>query len=154
AKRGKRRQVKKMSKSPKVKPPIFIGSSSEGYEIAKAVTALLTPQTQPTLWKDDVFLPGSFILETLEALTTNHYFAVFVASPDDNLTSRGQKYAAMRDNVLFECGLFMGAHGIWNKARIIDLSRYSENKTCIRLGGYNYGYIQCRQNYQKPYSCC
>jgi predicted nucleotide-binding protein len=112
AKRGKLRQVKKMSKSPKVKPPIFIGSSSEGYEIAKAVTALLTPQTQPTLWKDDVFLPGSFILETLEALTTNHYFAVFVASPDDNLTSRGQKYAAMRDNVLFECGLFMGAHGI------------------------------------------
>src|SRR5262245_40076422 len=108
---AKHRQVKKMSKSPKVKPPIFIGSSSEGYEIAKAVTALLMRQTQPTLWKDDVFLPGYYILETLEALATNHYFAIFVASPDDNLTSRGQKYAAMRDNVVFDCGLFMGAHG-------------------------------------------
>lgn len=148
AKRGKRRQVKKMSKSPKVKPPIFIGSSSEGYEIAKAVTALLTPQTQPTLWKDDVFLPGSFIPETLEALTTRHYFAVFVASPDDNLTSRGQKYAAMRDNVLFECGLFMGAHG--RKHALLICPDTSENKTCIQLGGYNYSYIQCRQNYQKP----
>jgi len=100
-----------MLKSPKVKPPIFIGSSSEGYEIAKTVTELLSPQTQPTLWKDNVFLPGSYILETLEELATNNYFAIFVASPDDKLTSRGRKYAAMRDNILFECGLFMGAHG-------------------------------------------
>src|SRR5262249_11384584 len=144
ATRGKRRQVKKMSKSPKVKPPIFIGSSSEGYEIAKAVTALLRPQTQPTLWKKNVFLPGSFILERLETLTTDHYFAVFVASPDDDLTSRGQKYPAMRDNVLFECGMFMGAHG--RKHALLICPDTPRIKLASDLGGiitatYNAGKI-------------
>jgi Predicted nucleotide-binding protein containing TIR-like domain len=104
-----------------MKPKVFVGSSSEGLAIAKAVCAHLRRETKPTHW-DRLFLPSSYPLETLEEQVTNHPFAVLVASPDDVLIKRGKLYAAMRDNLLLEFGLFVGALG---------RRQYSENRTAI-----------------------
>ena len=38
-------------------------------------------------------------------------FGVFIFAPDDILKLRDQTHAAVRDNVLFEFGLFMGKLG-------------------------------------------
>jgi CRP/FNR family cyclic AMP-dependent transcriptional regulator len=46
----------------------------------------------------------------------NSDFAVAVAHADDNTKSKGKKWPAPRDNVIFELGLFMGRLG---KARAI-----------------------------------
>ena len=94
-----------------MKPRVFIGSSSEGSAIANAVYLQLKRKTEPTLWSRDVFLPSNYPLETLEEQITSHSFAVLVASPDDVLIKRGKLYAAMRDNLLLEFGLFVGALG-------------------------------------------
>ena len=93
------------------KPKVFIGSSVEGLKIAEAVFANMNYETEPTLWKNDIFLPSEYPLETLEQQLKLHSFAILVASPDDILIKRGETSQAMRDNILFEFGLFSGVLG-------------------------------------------
>lgn len=93
------------------RPKLFIGSSSEGLEVARVAKDLLGADTLPTLWEDDIFQPGTITLEVLEEQLTIHAFALLVATPDDLLLKRQDIVTTLRDNVLFECGLFMGALG-------------------------------------------
>ncbi|HZD48104.1 MAG TPA: nucleotide-binding protein, partial [Silvibacterium sp.] len=92
-------------------PSVFIGSSTEGLDIAREVELQLQRDAETTIWKDDVFKPGSGVLETLMNLVEQFDFAVMVLSPDDLLESRGQSVPSPRDNVVFELGLFMGRLG-------------------------------------------
>ena len=93
------------------RPKAFIGSSTEGLKIAEAVYAYFERWIKSTHWKDDIFLPGEFPLETLEEQLRHHSFAILVASPDDELIKRGESSRTMRDNILFEYGLFTGLLG-------------------------------------------
>jgi hypothetical protein len=93
------------------KPRVFIGSSTEGLLVAEAVFANLSRETEPTLWTNQIFTPGSYPLESLSDAIRNHSFAVLVASPDDELAKRGLSGPSMRDNVMLEFGLFAGAFG-------------------------------------------
>jgi len=93
------------------KPTVFIGSSTEGLHIAQAVFSSLNADAEPTLWTHQLFLPGHYPLESLESQLERHAFAILVASPDDELVKRGTSYPAMRDNLLLEFGLFVGALG-------------------------------------------
>jgi predicted nucleotide-binding protein len=93
------------------KPKIFVGSSTEGATIAAAIRDQLVSDAELTLWTDKIFLPGRYILETLEEQAPKHHFAILVASPDDRVVKRGKFTPAMRDNVLLEFGLFTGALG-------------------------------------------
>jgi CRP/FNR family cyclic AMP-dependent transcriptional regulator len=63
------------------------------------------------LWTDDVFKVSNYALEDLEREIDQADFAVAIAHPDDHTKSRGQKWPAPRDNVIFELGLFMGRLG-------------------------------------------
>jgi hypothetical protein len=92
-------------------PKIFIGSSQEGLEIARTVFSRFEGKLLPTLWDQDLFLPGSYVLETLERELRKFQFAVLVATGDDQLIKRGTASAAIRDNLLVEFGLFAGALG-------------------------------------------
>ncbi|HEX6184309.1 MAG TPA: nucleotide-binding protein [Pyrinomonadaceae bacterium] len=93
------------------KASVFIGSSSEGLEVARAIGEGLECCAEPILWDEDVFEFGRGYLEELVAELEKHDFAILVLTPDDIVESRGDSQKSPRDNVLFECGLFMGRLG-------------------------------------------
>jgi len=91
------------------KPSVFIGSSSENLEFARAIRSLLAQDAEVTVWQEGTFSVGSVTLEVL--LQSKFDFAVLVLAPDDVTTSRADTMASPRDNVIFELGLFMGRLG-------------------------------------------
>lgn len=95
----------------RLRPTLFVGSSSEGYNIARAIQVLLDDSCEVTIWKQGIFGLSEGTLESLVSALDDFDFAVLVLTPDDLLTSRDASAPAPRDNVLFELGLFMGALG-------------------------------------------
>lgn len=95
-----------------MKPKVFIGSSREGLPIANAIHANMTHEAECTVWKDGVFQPSSSTLADLVRTLRVSDFAVFVFSPDDLTVMRGTTDPVVRDNVIFELGLFIGRLGI------------------------------------------
>jgi predicted nucleotide-binding protein with TIR-like domain len=93
------------------KPALFVGSSSEGLELARAVRGLLTEDAEVTLWNEGFFAIGSTFIEGLINALPRFDFAALVLTADDLLTSRDVITLGPRDNVLFELGLFMGRLG-------------------------------------------
>lgn len=61
---------------------------------------------------DNAFDLSSLTLPALCARTKETDFAVFVFHKDDQTIIRGQTYSSVRDNVVFELGLFVGSLGI------------------------------------------
>lgn len=94
-----------------MKPRIFIGSSTEGLAIAKAVQVNLDYQAECTLWSQGVFGLSGGTLDSLLRAVHDFEFAILVLTPDDLVDKRGSSNNSPRDNVLFELGLFMGALG-------------------------------------------
>ncbi|MFQ2539839.1 TIR domain-containing protein [Aeromonas caviae] len=94
-----------------MKPKIFIGSSREGVHIADAVHANLTYDAECTVWKDGVFQLSQNTLADLVRVLRDSDFGVFVFSPDDLSIMRGNTSTTVRDNVIFELGLFIGRLG-------------------------------------------
>jgi predicted nucleotide-binding protein len=94
-----------------IRPSVFIGSSSEGLEVARSVREQLKPDVEITIWHEGVFGLGQGTLEALVNAITRFDFAVLVLTPDDLVESRHHASQSPRDNVLFECGLFMGKLG-------------------------------------------
>jgi CRP/FNR family transcriptional regulator, cyclic AMP receptor protein len=101
---------RKFHREPNLKPVVFIGSSKERLPIAEAIRdAIPVTLADVGMWWENVFTASYFALESLEAQLLMADFAVLVAGPDDEVTSRGTTKEAPRDNVIFELGLFMGA---------------------------------------------
>jgi hypothetical protein len=95
------------------KPSLFIGSSSEGENIANDVFMQLDKDADITMWYDDeIFELGQGSLDSIIKSLDKFDFAVFILTPDDPIESRGQASWSPRDNVLFEFGLFAGHLGI------------------------------------------
>jgi hypothetical protein len=53
-----------------VLPSVFIGSSTEGIDVARGVELQLPRVANTTLWENGVFLPGTGNLETLMSPAT------------------------------------------------------------------------------------
>lgn len=97
---------------PDGKPRIFIGSSSEGLDIANKLQELLSGEFSVVVWNQGtIFGLGTSTLEALEAAVLEFHHAVFVFTPDDQLNIRGEVKPVARDNVLFELGMFIGKLG-------------------------------------------
>ena len=94
-----------------VKPSLFIGSSKEGLDFARAARSSLTDDAEVTLWNEGFFALGNTFIETLVTALPRFDFAVLVLTPDDLVQSREMETLSPRDNVLFELGLFMGRLG-------------------------------------------
>jgi hypothetical protein len=90
---------------------LFIGSSTEGKQVARAVQAELADITDPEVWDQGTFVLNRSFLEGLIQSAHSFDFAVIVATADDFRTSRGEDDKVPRDNVIFEIGLFLGALG-------------------------------------------
>ncbi len=72
---------------PDPKPLLFIGSSTEGLEPARAIRNLLDSEVQSWLWNEAFFQFGLGFLESLVVRLKTFDFAVLVATPDDETTS-------------------------------------------------------------------
>ena len=72
---------------------------------------MLRTDLKVDLWNEKVFELGNSYLEDLLKAVDTYDFAVFVFAPDDLTTMRATRRASVRDNVLFELGLFMGRLG-------------------------------------------
>ena len=94
------------------KPVVFIGSSAENHKIAWELQKHLRHKCDTTVWTDGVFSPNSRPIEDLIKQTRESDFAIMVADADDTVNLRGQKKEVVRDNIIFELGLFIGALGI------------------------------------------
>lgn len=99
---------------------IFIGSSAEGLDAAKAVQANIDYIAESQIWHQGLFGLSGGTLESLIAVLPRFDFAILVLSPDDLSISRGSEQKAPRDNVLFELGLFIGALGRDRVFMVVD----------------------------------
>jgi len=94
-----------------MKKRIFIGSSTEALNIAYSIQENLEHVAEVTVWTQDIFKPSSYTLDDLEDALDAFDYGVFVFSPDDITKMRSEEFRTVRDNVLFEFGLFIGRLG-------------------------------------------
>lgn len=94
-----------------MKPKLFIGSSTEALEIAYKIQEILEEVSTVTVWKENVSSLSSNILDDLIKASDEFNFGIFVFNPDDIIEIRNNTHNAVRDNVIFELGLFIGKLG-------------------------------------------
>lgn len=91
---------------------VFIMSSAE----ALPIVDLLIKQFEhdkflAVAWKNGVFRASNYTLDELEEQLDDSDFAIAVAHQDDVVITRDDEWPTVRDNVVFELGLFMGRLG-------------------------------------------
>ena len=93
------------------KPRIFIGSSVESLPIADAINQNLDHSCEVTIWRNGTFNLSSTTIDSLVLKASSVDYAIFIFSPDDVSTIRNKEDKVVRDNVIFELGLFVGTIG-------------------------------------------
>ena len=95
-----------------MKPTLFIGSSTKRLPIARGLKEILKDCADVTVWDEaPEFDPGDSILNALTKVGEFYDFALLVFGQDDSTMMTNKKLPTVRDNVLFELGLFMGHMG-------------------------------------------
>lgn len=92
------------------KPRIFIASAVESIDVADAFNVNLDHQAEVTVWKHGFSLSQNTI-DSLVKMSESVDFAIFIFTPDDVANIRDQQKHVVRDNVVFELGLFTGTLG-------------------------------------------
>jgi hypothetical protein len=93
------------------RPRIFVGSSAEAADVDRLVRAILEDlQADVTGWRE-AFRPGDHALDVLLEIARSVDGALLIATPDDRSLFRGLEQITLRDNVLFELGIFLSQLG-------------------------------------------
>src|SRR5258708_6639103 len=96
------------------RPTIFVGSSTPALPIAREISRGLSDIADVDLW-ETAFDQEAWLLGGILKKAQQSDFGVFVIREDDKLEIKTAgtriKYKSVRDNVLFEAGVFMGALG-------------------------------------------
>lgn len=116
------------------KPTIFIASSSEAREVAEAVHIKLDQEMRVKFW-ENAFDLSSITITTLIGKTKEVDYAVFVFHPDDKAIIREKEYSSVRDNVVLELGMFIGALGLENCFILVPKSAGSTFRLPTDLAG-------------------
>ena len=90
---------------------LFIGSSRESLEVCRAVQAELEDEFAVNVWDQDVFQLSYGALDSLLDALDSSDAGIFVLGADDLITSRDISVPSVRDNVIFELGMFIGRLG-------------------------------------------
>jgi hypothetical protein len=93
------------------KARVFIGSSAEQLDLAYAAQEALEHIIESTVWTQDVFSLSRGSLASLIDQLDESDFGIFVLTPDDITVLRDTNKQTVRDNVIFELGLFIGRLG-------------------------------------------
>lgn len=95
-----------------MKPTLFIGSSTQRLPIAHGLKEVLTDCADVTVWNEapEIAL-GESLLSGLIKVGELYDFALLVFGQDDCTMMSGVELPTVRDNVIFELGLFMGHLG-------------------------------------------
>lgn len=93
------------------KPRIFIASSVASLPIAEAANVNLDHEFEVSLWRTGTFKLSSTTVDDLAIKASSVDFALFVFSPVDLSVIRDKAEHVVRDNVIFELGLFIGSIG-------------------------------------------
>jgi hypothetical protein len=96
-----------------------VGSSLEQVEIAEAIALYLDKIGEVFFWQN-ISRAGTPFIYSVSEMSSICDFAVFIFNPDDKLNSRGGEFQSIRDNVLFEFGLFIGRIGYERTFAITD----------------------------------
>src|SRR5450759_3288749 len=92
------------------KPKVFIGSSIENSNIADSIHQNIEKDSDVESWKNDFFELSKPTIDSFEKIG-KFDFGIFIFSPDDIGIIRNKKKQIVRDNVVFELGLFIGRLG-------------------------------------------
>lgn len=92
-------------------PVLFVASATEDIALAEAVQERLEHKAEAEIWHEGGFLPSGSALPSLLASAERVDFALFIGTSVDTLSTRGETFNVMRDNVLFEMGIFFGTLG-------------------------------------------
>lgn len=93
------------------RPKAFIGSSRERLPIAHALKDAIETCADATVWDEAEWDLGDSILDGLIEAAAQYDFAIFVFGQDDSAVIRNTDVQIVRDNVIFELGLFIGRIG-------------------------------------------
>ena len=121
-----------------MKAKLFIGSSSEGRNVAYAIQEALINDAYVTVWDQEIFNLSHNYLQDLLTVKDDSDFAIFVFTPDDIVQIRDQKKLIPRDNVVFEIGLFMGMLGA-DRVYFVKPQGYDDFHLLSDLSGISHG---------------
>ena len=120
---------------------VFLAYSSKARDVANDISKFLSSKGVTIRdWELD-FAPGATILTELNEATRGCLGAIMLLTKDDEFMGE-ENYAAPRDNVIFEMGLFMEAKG---RERVLVV-RERGAKMPADIGGGIYASLDDRKN--------
>lgn len=94
-----------------MKPRMFIASSVDHLDLAYAAQEGLEHDVDCTVWSQGVFNLSKTTMTSLIDTLDESDFGLFVFAPSDLVQMKDASKQVVRDNVIFELGLFIGSLG-------------------------------------------